>query len=75
MILKLFKFQQLDIKNSKEGKILELTLDYCPLVSMFCSRQSNNLINNIYEIAEALTFQTPSVVTKRLHHINFSFFK
>ena len=31
--------------------------DYCPLVWMFCSRQSNNLINKVYERGLRLTYR------------------
>ena len=60
----------IEMKNSKEDKMLEVTTDnnnsekkmifhaliksqftYCPLVWMFCSRLTNNMINKMHEKA------------------------
>ena len=37
--------------------------DYCPLVWMFCSRQSNNVINKVYERGLRLTYRDERLPT------------
>ena len=36
--------------------VIKSQFSYCPLLWVFCSRRSNNLINNIYERAHRATF-------------------
>ena len=57
--------------NMKQEKLLykstiKSQFNYCPLVWMFCSRQSNNLINKIHE--RSLMIRKP-VITICLEHI------
>ena len=37
--------------------MIKSQFNYCPLVSMFCSRQSNNLINTVHERGLSLTYR------------------
>ena len=37
--------------------MIKSQFNYCPLVSMFCSRKSNNLVNKVQEIALRLTYK------------------
>ena len=43
-------------RNLLFNAIIKSQFSYCPLVWMFCSRRSNNLINNIHERALRATF-------------------
>ena len=38
-------------KNLLFNSIIKFQFSYCPLVSMFCSRRSNSLVNNVHERA------------------------
>ena len=37
--------------------MIKSQFNYCPLVWMFCSRQSNNLINKVHERSLRLTYR------------------
>ena len=49
------------LKNDKKKVIyntmIQSQLNYCPLVWMFCSRRSNNMINTVQERALRLTYK------------------
>ena len=44
-------------KNLLYKSMIKSQFNYCPLVWVFCSRQSNNLINKVYERGLRLTYR------------------
>ena len=44
-------------KNLLYKSMIKSQFNYCPLVWMFCSRQSNNLINKVHERGLRLTYR------------------
>ena len=44
-------------KNLLYKSMIKSQFNYCPLVWMFCSRQSNNLINKVHERSLRLTYR------------------
>ena len=44
--------------------MIKSQVDYCPLVRMFCSRQSNNVINKIHERSLKFILETKNTVIR-----------
>ena len=57
-------------KNTLFKSFIKGQFNYCPLLWMFCSHSSNNLINKIHERALRLTSEINDIPFNELHSIN-----
>ena len=57
-------------KNTLVKLFIKGQFNYCPLLWMFCSRSSNNLINKIHERALSLTSEINDIPFNELLSIN-----
>ena len=56
VLQRIAEYEEKEKGNLLFNAIIKSQFSYCPLVWMFCSRRSNNLINNIQQRALRATF-------------------
>ena len=73
VLLRLSKFLCLDKRRTLFKFFIEAQFKYCPLIWMFCSRNSNKKINRLHESALRLVYDDYSSSFEKLLERDYSF--